>query len=85
MPVSYTHLDVYKRQTLRELVPTVGMELSRALDYASQTASALAAAHAVGITHRDVKPANIMVNESGLVKLLDFGIALIEELSLIHI
>ena len=77
--VDYIAMEYIRGATLRELVPTVGMELSRALDYASQTASALAAAHAVGITHRDVKPANIMVNESGLVKLLDFGIALIEE------
>jgi eukaryotic-like serine/threonine-protein kinase len=75
----YIAMEYIRGETLRELVPPAGMELSLALDYASQIASALAAAHAAGITHRDVKPANIMVTKSGLVKLLDFGIALIEQ------
>jgi serine/threonine protein kinase/Flp pilus assembly protein TadD len=75
----YIAMEYIRGETLSELVPSAGMELSLALDYASQTASALAAAHAAGIVHRDVKPPNIMVNKSGLVKLLDFGIALIEQ------
>ncbi len=72
-------MEYIRGETLRELIPSTGMELSLALDYASQIASALSAAHAAGIIHRDVKPANIMVNKSGLVKLLDFGIAMFEE------
>jgi eukaryotic-like serine/threonine-protein kinase len=77
--VDYIAMEYIRGETLGELAPSPGMELSLALDYASQVASALAAAHAAGITHRDVKPANIMVAKSGLVKLLDFGIALIEQ------
>lgn len=61
--------------TLREHLTTGPMKLGEALDVATQVASALAAAHAVGIMHRDVKPENIMLRRDGYVKVLDFGLA----------
>ncbi|HEX4952660.1 MAG TPA: protein kinase [Thermoanaerobaculia bacterium] len=61
--------------SLRERLRDGALPLSTALDIALQVARGLAAAHAVGIVHRDVKPENVMVRRDGLVKVLDFGIA----------
>jgi Tol biopolymer transport system component/predicted Ser/Thr protein kinase len=60
---------------LSHLIGRNGLKLGDTLKYGAQIADALATVHAVGIIHRDLKPGNIMVTESGLVKVLDFGVA----------
>jgi eukaryotic-like serine/threonine-protein kinase len=65
-------------ETLRHRMSN-GLRLLEALEISSEVASALAAAHAAGIVHRDVKPENIMVRRDGYVKVLDFGLAKLTE------
>ena len=68
-------LEYVSGKTLAQLIPRHGLRVSEGLRWAIQMTDALSAAHKAGIIHRDLKPGNIMVTESGTVKLLDFGLA----------
>jgi serine/threonine protein kinase len=68
-------MELVDGKPLNELIPRKGMRLTEVLRIAAQVADALTAAHAAGIVHCDIKPANIMVGAQGQVKLLDFGLA----------
>jgi hypothetical protein len=62
-------------ETVRQRLERGPLTLREILDIAIQTASALAAAHAASIVHRDIKPDNLMLRPDGYVKVLDFGVA----------
>jgi serine/threonine protein kinase len=75
----YMAMEFVEGHTLRQIIQKGATQLPRALDIAGQCASGLAAAHAAGIIHRDIKPDNIMVRPDGFVKILDFGLAKLAE------
>jgi serine/threonine protein kinase len=80
--VDSTHFiaaEFVKGKTLRHHISAGKMNLQQIVDIIIQVASALAAAHEVGVVHRDIKPENIMIRPDGYVKVLDFGLAKLTE------
>jgi Tol biopolymer transport system component len=77
--LDFVAMELIPGKSLDLLIRRKGLPLNESLKYSIQMADALAAAHAAGIVHRDVKPSNIMVNENGMVKVLDFGLAKLTE------
>src|SRR6476659_109186 len=71
--------EFIKGVTLRASLAHGRMNVHDALDIAVQVASALSAAHDAGVVHRDIKPENIMMRPDGYAKVLDFGIAKLNE------
>ncbi len=62
--------------TLEQIIETEGaLELSRGLDYICQICNAVDHAHAQGVLHRDLRPGNVLVSRTGLLKVADFGTA----------
>jgi eukaryotic-like serine/threonine-protein kinase len=73
--VAYAVMELLEGETLREALASGALPVRRALGYAVQMASGLAAAHEKGIVHRDLKPDNVFVTRDERVKILDFGLA----------
>jgi Tol biopolymer transport system component len=71
---NYLVMELIEGEQLSSVIGGRALPLDRALRYGAQIADALAAAHAKGLVHRDLKPGNVMVTKSG-VKVLDFGLA----------
>lgn len=71
----YLAMELVEGETLTKRIPRDGLHLERFLEIAIPLCDAVASAHAKGITHRDLKPDNVMIEADGRVKVLDFGLA----------
>ncbi len=72
---AYVVTELLEGRTLRDVISEEQLATARVIDLAAQIAEGLAAAHARGIVHRDIKPDNIFVTVDGRAKILDFGLA----------
>src|SRR5262249_19277712 len=73
--ISFAVMELLVGETLLERLGRGALSLAKVLEIGAAIAEGLAAAHSRGIIHRDLKPANIFLTSSGLVKILDFGLA----------
>ena len=72
---SFIAMELLQGRSLKARLAAGSLSLDEVLETATQVADALGTAHDQGILHRDITPGNIFLTESGLVKLLDFGLA----------
>jgi Tol biopolymer transport system component len=72
-------MELIEGRTVRDLLAAGALPVRRTLDLGVQIAEGLAAAHSAGIVHRDLKPENVILSKEGFVKILDFGLAKLDE------
>lgn len=78
--IHYIVMEYFQGENLQKIVEKAGkVPFPRIVNTLRQIADALAHAHEIGIVHRDVKPSNILVNTQGEAKILDLGLALLDE------
>lgn len=71
----YLVMELVVGASLEDVLAGGPLDATRTMDIVAQTAAGLRAAHAAGMIHRDVKPGNLLLNQSGTIKITDFGIA----------
>jgi serine/threonine protein kinase len=77
--VHFITMELVEGQNLAQLLPRGGLPLNRLLEIAVPLADAVSRAHRAGITHRDLKPDNVMIDAEGRLRVLDFGLAKLQE------
>jgi len=80
-PVHLITMELVEGRTLTQLLPKDGLPLSRLLEIAIPLTDAVSRAHRACITHRDLKPDNIMIDGEGRLRVLDFGLAKLQVLA----
>jgi len=78
---TFIAMEYVEGKTLRELINSDELTIERITDISVQICEGLNEAHSKGITHRDIKPENILIDEKGKVKIVDFGLAKIKNVS----
>src|SRR6185436_9352084 len=68
-------MEYVEGESLTTLVQRQALSPARVIEIGRQCAAGIAAAHAKGVVHRDLKPGNILLTSDGTVKILDFGVA----------
>jgi serine/threonine protein kinase len=81
----YLACEYVPGQTLRTFIQAGPLPLAQVVEIATQLAQALVAAHAHGVVHRDLKPENVIRTPAGVVKILDFGVARLENLASVRL
>ncbi|MBX3208395.1 MAG: serine/threonine-protein kinase [Labilithrix sp.] len=73
--IPYIAMELVRGETLRQELSRGPLSRERAMAYARQLAAGLDAAHAASVVHRDLKPENVIVDSTGTLKIVDFGLA----------
>jgi CheY-like chemotaxis protein len=80
--VRFLTMELVEGLTLRDLIDSRGkLGVSAVLAIAAQLAESLAIAHAQGVVHRDIKPQNLLLDDAGVLKVMDFGVACLSQRS----
>ncbi len=72
-------MQLARGENLKDRLRRSPIEIDEALNYIEGVARGLAIAHRYGINHRDIKPGNLVIGDDGIIKILDFGLARLEE------